>query len=234
MSLPIRLLALSLLLASTLAQADEPPRTISVSGRGQVTAPPDLAVIQAGVQTRAESASAALSANNTAMAAVLETLRGRDIAERDIQTTNVRVHPEYRHDRNTGQAEMIGYQATNEVRVRVRDLDRLGELLDALVTAGGNQLQGIDFAVDDPTALLDQARDRAIADARRRAERYAAAAGVRIGRVLSISEAGAEIPRPLMRMAATEMDMGSSVPIASGEQELGVSVNVVYELEDAE
>jgi uncharacterized protein len=129
---------------------------------------------------------------------------------------------------------MIGYQAGNDVRVRVRDLNRLGVLLDALVTAGSNQLQGISFAIDDTTALLDQARDRAVQDARRKAERYAAAAGVQVGRVLSISEAGAEIPRPLMRMAAAEMDMGSSVPIASGEQELGVSVNVVYELEDVE
>lgn len=230
-----RLLLACLLLLTASAQADDDPLlTLSVSGRGQVTAPPDMAVIQAGVQTRAESASEALRANSAAMAKVLDELRTHDIAERDIQTVNFRVQPEYRHDRNTGEAEMIGYQAGNDVRVRVRDLDRLGVLLDALVTAGSNQLQGISFAIDDTMALLDQARDQAIEDARRRAERYAAAAGVRVGRVLSISEAGAETPRPLMRMAAAEMTMASSVPVASGEQELSVSVNVVYELEDVE
>lgn len=230
-----RLLLACLLLLTASAQADDDPlRTLSVNGRGQVTAPPDMAVIQAGVQTRAESASEALRANSEAMARVLDELRAHDIAERDIQTVNFRVQPEYRHDRNTGEAVMIGYQAGNDVRVRVRDLDRLGTLLDALVTAGSNQLQGISFAIDDTVALMDQARDRAVQDARRKAERYAAAAGVQVGRVLSISEAGAEIPRPLMRMAAAEMDMGSSVPIAGGEQELAVSVSVVFELEDAE
>ncbi len=228
----ISLLAGCLLLAATLAQATEAPRMLSVNGLGQVSAPPDLAVIQAGVQTSAESAGQALRANSTAMAAVLDVLRESGIAERDLQTTNVRVQPEYRHDRNTGQAEMIGYQAGNDVRVRVRDLDRLGELLDALVSAGGNQLHGISFAIDDPAPLLDQARDRAVQDARHRAERYAAAAGVRVGKVLSISESDAAIPRPLMRVMAAEMDMGSAVPIASGEQDINVSVNLVFELED--
>lgn len=226
-----RLLLACLLLLTASAQADDDPlRTLSVSGRGLVSAPPDMAVIQAGVQTRAESASEALRANSAAMAEVLDALRAHDIAERDIQTINFRVQPEYRHDRNSSQSELIGYQAGNDVRVRVRELDRLGVLLDALVAAGSNQLQGISFAIDDTVALLDQARDRAVRDARRKAERYAAAAGVQVSNVLSINEAGAEIPRPLMRMAAAEMDMGSSVPIASGEQELGVSVNVVFEL----
>lgn len=235
MSSTRRLLLACLLLVTASALADDDPlRTLSVSGRGQVAAPPDMAVIQAGVQTRAESASAALRANSTAMSKVLDELRAHEIAERDIQTVNFRVQPEYRHDRNTGEAVMIGYQAGNDVRVRVRDLDRLGLLLDALVGAGSNQLQGISFAIDNTVTLMDQARERAVQDARRKAERYATAAGVRVGRVLSISEAGTDTPRPLMRMAVPEMAMDSSVPIAGGEQELAVSITVVFALEDAE
>jgi uncharacterized protein YggE len=209
-------------------------RTISVAGEGRVAAAPDLATIQTGVVTHARQAREAVSANNEATERLLATLEEHGIAAKDVQTSSFDVRPEYERDaRGVSQPEIVGYRVTNQVRVRVRDLARLGRVLDAVVQAGSNQISGIVFDIDDPTDLLDAARKRAVADARRRAELYAAAAGVRVGRVLTISEESLYRPPPQPLARAAAMEMQAAVPVATGEQEPRARVHVLFGLEDA-
>lgn len=228
------LLVLSLLPVSVLADNEKLPRTITVSGQGKSAAPPDLASIQTGVVTTGDTAKDALAANSSAMAAVIKVLKAKNIAERDIQTFGFSVHPQYRRvpgPRGTQQQsnKIEGYRVTNNVRVRVRNLPRLGEILDALVQAGSNNLSGVQFSIADSSGILDEARKNAMDDARGRAELYAQAAGVKLGRVVSISEQALQPPRPMMmgRMAMAE---SASVPIATGEHEVSARVNVMYEI----
>src|SRR5262249_18539917 len=143
------------------------------------------------------SASKALAENNTAMQQLLNTLKARGIAERDIQTSNFSVVPQYkRNPQGQYGPEIVGYQVSNQVHIKVRRLTSLGEILDELVGQGANQIQGISFGVAERNRLLDDARKRAMADARRKAELYAASAGVGVGRVLLIEEQSARPPRP--------------------------------------
>ena len=167
--------------------------------------------------------------NSAAMEQVLKALTALGIADRDIHTTNVSIVP-LRAPPQTGRQQppaVVGYEVTNQVRVRVRNLATLGHLLDTLVSQGANALGGIAFAIADPAPLLEQARIKAIADARQKAQVYATAAGVKLGRVLFIRDAAAGVPRP---MAARAM-ASAAVLIAPGEQELDVSVSVTYALE---
>lgn len=211
--------------------AVEPRRTISVTGTGRASAPPDMATIRTGVVTQSETASEALTSNNDAMERIMGVLEEQDIASKDIQTSNFNVSPQYKRDQQgRQQPEIVGYRVTNQVRVHVRNLPDLGEVLDALVGAGSNQLSGISFGIDDPTGLLNQARNRAVADARTRAELYAQAAGVAVGKVLTISEQSIQTPQP-QRLAARKV-AESSVPVATGEQKLRTTVSIVFALED--
>ncbi|MEM8952691.1 MAG: SIMPL domain-containing protein [Verrucomicrobiota bacterium] len=210
-------------------------RTISVSGEGKVTATPDMATISTGVTTNDLTAQAALAANSAAMEKLMEKLTEAGVEERDIQTSGFTVSPQYNRDRNqpNQRPKIVGYQVSNNVRVRIRDLDQLGPLLDQLVEAGSNQLGGISFSIADPDPLLDEARDQAVRNARKRADLYATAAGVTVGKVLSISETAVGFPRPQpmqqnFRVAAA----AESVPVAPGEQELRTSINIVYEIAD--
>lgn len=227
-------LALSLSIAlCTTAQAEPELRTISVKGTGKVNAPPDMATIITGVQTQMVTASEAVKANNATMARLLETLQENKIAKKDIQTSNFSVSPVYQRDpRNRNQNKVIGYRVSNQVRVRVRNLPKLGDTLDAVIEAGSNQISGVTFGVSDPSGLLDQARSKAIAEARSRAGVYAQAAGVKVGPVHSISEQIINQPRPQMYGRAMAMEMDSSVPIATGEQTFQATVHVVYHLEN--
>ncbi len=222
------------LFATPVVAAEQSSRTISVSGQGTASAPPDMATIQTGVVTQAEKASDALDANNAAMERLMAALKAAKIAAKDIQTSSFDVRPEYqRGPRGQQRPEIVGYRVTNQVRVRVRNLPGLGEVLDALVEAGSNQVSGISFGIDEPTGVLNQARNRAIADARSRADLYAHAAGVRVGKVLSISEQQTAVPRPQFaaRFAA---ERASAVPVATGEQQLRATVHMVFALEDEE
>lgn len=214
-------------------EAKEQPRTISVSGQGRVSAPPDMATIQTGVVTEAETAADALAANNAAMEKLMDVLSEHHVARKDIQTSQFSVSPVYRHDpKRQRPPEVVGYRVQNQVRVHVRNLPELGRVLDALVKAGSNQVSGVSFGVDDPTGILNQARSRAVADARSRAGVYAQAAGVEVGRVRTISEQTPGTPRPMeFRMAAAE---GAGVPVATGELEFTASVHVVFELKDGD
>lgn len=214
----------------------ENSRTIHVRGQGKATSPPDMATVHTGVVTIAPQASDALAANSRAMQRIMEVLKENKVAAKDIQTSSFAVQPEYERDqRGRTKPKIVGYRVSNQVRIRIRDIADLGKVLDALVQAGSNQVSGISFGIDDPTGVLNQARNRAVADARSRANLYAQAAGVRVGKVLTISEQSIQMPRPQM-MANTFMAeaRSASVPVATGEQQLQASVDVVFALEDIE
>jgi uncharacterized protein YggE len=218
-----------LLAAASMAWGEEPAPSITVIGSGAASGPSDTAEVNAGVVTQAATASQAMSQNSAAMEQVLKALTALGIADRDIHTTNVSIVP-VRAPPQTGRQQpspIVGYEVTNQVRVTVRNLAALGRLLDTLVSRGANALGGIGFSIADPAPLLEQARTRAIADARQKAQVYAAAAGVKLGRVIFIRDTTPGLPRPM----AARMMSSAAVPIAPGEQELDVSVSVTYALE---
>jgi uncharacterized protein YggE len=208
--------------------AEEPP-SITVTGSAAISARPDLAEVTAGVVTQSATAAQALAENSAAMTRVLGAVAGLGIPERDVQTSSVTVSPQRAPPRagSPQPGAVVGYEVSNQVRVRVRDFSVLGRLLDTVVGQGANALGGIAFAIADPTALLQQARARAMADAEQKARVYATAAGVKLGRVRFIRDATAGPPRP---MAARVM-MAAPVPVAPGEQEVEASVSVTYAIE---
>jgi len=224
----LRLAALVLLVLATSvapATADD-SRAIMVGGEGTVRAVPDMAELIAGVQTRAPAARTALDRNNAEMEKVMAALRQAGVAAADLQTSQFSVSPTYeRSDR--GMRRMTGYQAVNRVTVKVRDIATVGTLLDAAVSAGANDVQGVRFTIAEPGKLMDEARRRAVADAMRRARLLAAAAGVKLGAVRSIDERGIQAPRPLM-MAA---DAARAAPVAPGEQEIRARLTVRFAVE---
>jgi uncharacterized protein YggE len=225
-------LAAAILCSAPALADDELPRRLVVSGTGEASARPDVAVISAGVVAQASTAAAALAENTGAMNRVLEQLRTSGLPAEDVQTAQFSVTPLYERRRpeaeTTEPPKIVGYQVSNQVTARIRDLDRLGGVLDALVSAGANSISGPSFDITNPNTLLDQARDAAVADALAKASRYAAAAGVELGEILSIEEGGSYAPpRPMMRAEA----MAASVPIEPGQTELSASVTVVFEID---
>jgi len=219
-------LALSAVLAAAPAAA-QATRTISMTGHGEVRSAPDMAQVTAGVTTSATTAAQALAANTARMKTVFAALQKLGIPEKNIQTVNFSVSPQYANGNNEA-PRLTGYQVNNEVSVRLEDVGRLGGALDALVSAGANQMNGISFDIREPAPLLEKARAGAIADARLRAETYAKAAGVALGPIQSISEGGGEI-RPL-RMAAPMVFAAKAVPVAAGEQSVTADVSLVWEI----
>jgi uncharacterized protein YggE len=190
-----------------------------------------MATVRTGVVTQAETAKEALNQNNAAMQSLLSLLKEHEIADKDIQTSSFHLHPVYEQDPQVRtEPKVVAYRVTNEVQVKVRNLSSLGDVLDALVQSGSNQISGVSFDVDDPTGILNEARSRAIRNAKSRAEVYAQAAGVEVGRVLQISEQPMEPPRPL-HLGVQFRAEAAGVPVATGEQEFRDSVNVVFELE---
>jgi len=240
---PRRSLALALALASALlldlaaqrsAVAEErATATLTLQGRGSVTAVPDMARVTSGVVSEAPTAAEALSANSAALNAVFSALRSAGVEERDMQTSDFSVQPVYTgYDPDSKEPpRIVAYRVSNAVTVRVRDLAGLGPLLDAMVAAGANAVNGISFLVSDADTRLDEARRAAVADALHKAELYTGAAGVKLGRVLTIAEGGATPPRPKYRMEAMAM-ADAPTPIAAGEETLEVTVTIVWELAD--
>lgn len=230
----IRCLSLAaVLLAAAPALADDhpvKPPTLTISAEGHVDRAPDVADLSGGVVTVAPTAAAAMAENATKMTSVIAAVRRAGIAERDIQTSGLSLSPQYRYDNNLP-PKLTGYQATNSVNLRVRKLADTGRLLDALVAAGGNQINGPNFRVDAADAALDEARVAAVATARARAELYARAAGLHVKRIASISESGGEGPRPMVMMMARAPKVQDSTPVAPGEVTLAITVNIVFELE---
>jgi uncharacterized protein YggE len=216
------------LAAPALAQT-MPPAVISVTGEATVSVPPDLAQIDGGVTSEAKTAREASDANNAAMGKVLLALKGAGIDEKDFQTSRLSLQPQIAPNR-TGPNAIVGYRASNRVTLRLRDVTKVASVIDTLVAAGANDIGGINFMVSQASKLLDEAREQAIADARRKAEIYAKAAGVTLGAPLSISEEGAPAPIQFRRMAA---GMAASAPVAQGEETLAVTVSVSWAIKQA-
>ena len=223
------ILAGTLLTAPALAQV-APPATISVTGEATVSVAPDLAQIDGGVTSEAKTAREASDANNAAMGKVLLALKGAGIEEKDFQTSRLSLQPQSAPNR-TGPSAIVGYRASNRVTIRLRDVTKVANVIDTLVGAGANDIGGINFMVSAASKLLDEAREQAIADARRKAEIYARAAGVTLGAPLAISEEGAPGPMPFRKMAA---GMAVSAPVAQGEETLAVTVSVSWAIKQAQ
>lgn len=202
-------------------------RTLAMTGHGEIRGVPDMAQVTAGVATTAPTAAQALSANSARMKGVFAALEKLGVPQKNIQTTNFFVSPQYTNGDNNAPRRLTGYQVNNDVTARIEDVNKLGGALDALVAAGANQINGVSFSIQNDAPLLENARAQAIADARARAETYAKAAGVSLGPILSISEGGGQPPpRPMYRMAA----MAAETQIAPGEQSITADVSVVWEI----
>ncbi len=212
---------------------------LTVSAEGRSERKPDLALFTAGVTSSGKTAGEALTANSADMARVIAALKRAGIADRDIQTSNLSLNPVYADMSNQRAvdpleqhvAPIIGYQVYNQVTVKQRKLDRMGSTIDALVAAGANQVNGPSFQMEDPDAAADEARADAIKKAIARAQIYARASGLRVVRVLTITEGGGYSPQPPVMYARAAMaDMAAPTPVAAGEVQSGASVTVTFEL----
>ncbi|WP_305986004.1 SIMPL domain-containing protein [Roseibium sp. MMSF_3544] len=224
------------MLTTGAAQAQETPvavGSITMDGRGTVSVAPDMAVISTNVVSTAKTAADALSENSAAISKVIDAIKGAGIEARDIQTRGFGIYPRY--ERITGnsdrQPNIIGYEVRNGVEVNVRDLAKLGGLLTLVVDSGANSVDGIRFEVSDPNEKLDEARKRAVEAARHKAEVFAAAAGVELGNIITISETGTQMPRPLMMRAESMMAASAeAVPIEAGEETIAANVTIRWAL----
>jgi uncharacterized protein YggE len=203
---------------------------ISVTGEATISVAPDQAQIDGGVTSEAKTAREASDANNAAMGKVLLALKSAGVDEKDYQTSRLSLQPQSAPNRS-GPAAIVGYRASNRVTIRLRDVTKVASTIDTLVGAGANEVGGINFSVSQASKLLDEARDQAVADARRKAEIYAKAAGVTLGAPLSISEEGNAPPVPYRRMA---VGMEASAPVAQGEETLRVTVSVSWAIKPKE
>ena len=203
---------------------------LSISAEAKVTRIPDIATLSTGVVTQAADANAALRQNTEQMTKVVTAIRAAGIAERDVQTTGISINPQYRYAENQPPA-ITGYQASNTLNVKVRDIAKLGKVLDTLVSVGANQVNGPSFEIDNPDEAYDEARVAAIKKAQSRAELYAKTLGLRVRRVVSINEGGGNAPpspMPVMlRMQAME---ASDTSVSPGESALSTTINVIFEL----
>jgi len=223
-------LAMSAAAQNPAAQPTSDGTLLSVSARGEASRAPDVATASAGVVTRAADANAAMRENATQMTRVMAAIRAAGVAEQDIQTSGISIHPTYRHVDNE-EPRISGYSASNTVNLKVRDIAALGEVLDALVSSGANNVNGPSFGIDQPDAVYDEARREALDQARARADMYAKALGLRVRRIVSISEGGgSQQPRPMYAMRSMAMDAESSTPVAPGENTLEANLEVVFEL----
>lgn len=217
----------------------QPETTLSISAQSTVKREPDIAFINAGVQAEGETATAAMESQAKSMTGVFDALEKAGIAKKDMQTSNFSLWPRYNYietklkdGSSRGEQKLIGYTASNQLTIKVRDLDNLGSTLDSLVKAGGNTFNGLNFALDDDAEVRDEARRKAMADARARADLYAEAAGLRVMRIVTISESGnySPSPMPMARMQEAKMADAVSTPMAGGEVGYSTTVNVVFEL----
>ena len=240
MSLKLGLAALMLGAASLPAAAGAQQSTITqtiagtrldVSATGEVTRVPDVAIISAGVVTRSSTASGAIQDAADRMSRVLAALKRAGVEDRDIQTSNLNLNPEYRYENNQP-PQLVGYSASNQLTVRFRDIRNSGKILDALVSQGANQINGPNLTIDKPEAALDEARAKALAIGRARADLYARGLGMRVVRVVSVSEGGANypVPPPAPMYARAEMATAAT-KIEPGEQKLQVTLSMIFELQ---
>jgi len=222
----------TLLAAPALAQTASPP-AISVTGEANVSVPPDLAQIDAGVATDAKTAREASDANNAAMGKVLLALKGAGIDEKDYQTSRLSLQPQFATSSKASERApgIVSFRASNRVTIKVRDIAKVASIIDVLAGAGANDIGGIHFTVTQASKLLDEAREQAIADARRKAQIYAKAAGVTLGEPIAIAEESSATPMFRGKVAG---GMVASAPVAQGEETLSVSVSVSWAIKPAQ
>ena len=218
------------------ADSSEPSPRIIVSSQGSADIAPDMAVLSLTVSRDADSAREALDANSAAMAEVLAAMRAQGIAERDLQTTSFDIQPRYVYPtrKPSGENEppkLVGYTVRNSLTVRVRDLSKVGALLDQSVSLGVNEGGGIQFSNDDPSAALDEARIKAMQGATSKAQTLASAAGVKLGKVLEISEQSYyPSPQPMFKSEMAMARSADAVPVATGENSYQITVNASFEI----
>lgn len=230
-------------LASTLALLISSPAlaagTIQLSGHGEVTAAPDTAYVTSGVTSQGATAKEALAANTADMSQLINVLKTAGIDPKDIQTSGFGVNPNYIYSDNRDAngyplpPKIAGYTVTNSVTVHVRDIAILGKVLDQAVSVGANTISGISFSVEDPSALYDEARKSAFADARQKADLYAAAASVSLGAIENINENSSYTPPPVPYMAkamAAPVDRSAPVPVETGQLTYSIDVNVTWDI----
>ena len=222
----IIILALALTTGQAVAQEAAQGRLI-VTGEGAVDSVPDMATITMGVTSEAKTAAQAMAETSQATAAVIDALTGAGIEPRDMQTRDLSLNPVW-DNRSTGERGIIGFQASNTVIVRVRDLPQLGGILDQVIRGGANEFRGLSFGLQEPGPAMDEARRRAVAEAMRKAALYAEAAGLTLGPVLEFTESGGS-PVPMMMERAA---MAMSVPIATGEVTTNTSVTMIFALDN--
>jgi uncharacterized protein len=234
MKLFLTSILLATLFAANPVHADEVKmsRLMSLTGHGEVRAVPDLAVINMGVVSSAETARAALDANTKAMTDLMANLKAAKIDDKDIATSNFSVNPRLDYGQNGGQIpKLVGYDVNNTVTVIIRKIDGLGALLDKAVSSGSNQINGISFSVSNSDTAMDEARKLAIKDATHKAQIYAGAASINLGNIMSVSESGGMAePQVMFSRAKTMAADSAPVPIAQGAQVISVDVNVSWEI----
>ncbi len=226
-----RLIYVLFLVLGTAAVADGASPILSLSGTGTVTVSPDLATVSLGVEVEAPTADRALRANSARMSQIFAALEDIGIDKKDIQTSQLSLYPQWDNNvQKAGDAPRVtGFVATNLLQVRVRDLPRLGMVLDALTKAGANRIQGISFGLFDPGPVLDAARKASVAEAVRKAGLYAEAANLTLGPIMSIDEAGVESAMPNFKMAAMAV-ASDAVPVAEGELTYSATVTIRFAL----
>ena len=219
-----------------LAAADKGPvATISITGQGKLSMAPDMAVVTTRVVTPAKTAPEALDENTKAISAVIAKIKDAGIEAKDIQTSGFSIYPRYEQqkERDSQPPAIAGYEVANGVTVNIRDLEKLGPILNAVVQSGANEVNGISFQISDADEKMDEARKAAVENAKSRASLYAQAAGVKLGKILSISETGASMPQPLfMRAEKVAFASDGAVPMEAGQETLSASVTIVWELAD--
>ena len=231
---PMAALALAAGLSATPADAAEDQsmnRTIIVTGNGEASAPPDMAFLNLGVEAEGATAAEALRKNSAQMDATIKSLRDAGVDKKDIQTSSLNVGAKYDYSRDNSPPRIIGYQATNTVSVKLRNLDKAGSVIDKAIGVGANRLDSISFGFADPKPLMNSARKAAVADARDRAVLYADAAGVKLGSVLQISDSYSQAPGPIPAMARMEAADFKSVPISTGESSMSANVTIIFAIE---
>jgi uncharacterized protein YggE len=215
--------------ASITVQPQPLQRTITVAGTGKVTLTPDIAYISIGVHTTNVSAKNAVAENNTQAQAVTSAIKGFAVADKDIQTTNFSISPQQQYDSNGKQTGII-YVVDNTVYVTIRDLSKLGNLLDSTVSSGANNINSIQFDVADKTGALSQARLAAVTDARKQADELTKATNVVLGQVQTISYFDSTAPITVQYAKAEMAAPAASVPVQAGSMQISTTVTIVYEL----
>lgn len=231
----ISALAAALMSLPVVAQAQtqqQSPRIV-VIGEGESTLKPDLALLSLSVMREAATAREAMTANNDAMAKIVAAMKESGIADRDLQTAGIQIAPRYNYTNKpdgSQEAQLVAYQVTNTIAIRVRDLARTGEVIDKSVTLGVNQGGNITFANDNPEAALTEARKKAVANAMEKAKTLAEAAGVSLGRVIEMSEMNySQPPAPILAKAYADGAAGAA-PVEAGENAYRIQVNMTFEL----